>query len=353
MLSSEMLWWNQVAGPSRYLQDALEAILEGGTTFINETAYMEHFFMQINDKLLHKNSSLQIDIYDASEFIIYENIEDTLIHKYVAEYNHHPMDGSLIKAIAEKNLLSGRILIIRNIEEDERWINLGIEFSKYCSFNSGAILFTYNDKKPLLKSHRQVSVFDLVDYITIYDMQLFASYCIADQSSLSFMMKNYITQIISRVSGNDPEICKELALMQIGENALGILNHFAENNSKIRKMLKSVKNIEDILWEAQIQTVFPIIEQERKRIIESYYDELVNLLPVTDEFGKKIYFPQDMELRHIRYYYLKATGGLSKEDDEIFQLIYSSRNDLAHLKILEGQVLQRIFALKSFTTMKG
>ncbi|OMF45532.1 hypothetical protein BK136_09285 [Paenibacillus amylolyticus] len=347
-----MLWWNQVSGPSRYLHDTIEAVSDGGVTILKETAYMEQFFIQLKDKLLHKNSSLQIDIYDAVDYKMSENLEDTLIEKYAADYDHHPMYGSLTKAMASKNLLNEKIIIIRNIEEDQRWIEIGTEFAKYCSFNSGAILLTYGDKKSLMKSNKQISVFDFKDYITIYDMQLFASYCLAEQTDLSVMMKNYITQIVSRLSVDNPIICKKLAVGQIGEDAIGLLNNIAKYDPEIRTMLNSIKNVEYILWEAQIQTVFPIIEQERRRIIEFYYNELVTILPVTDEFGKKIKRPEDMELRHIRFYYLKTKEGLSKKDSDIFQLIYASRNDLAHLKILDGQELQIIFSLKSYTIMQ-
>ncbi|AIQ47764.1 hypothetical protein R70723_19095 [Paenibacillus sp. FSL R7-0273] len=348
MLNEEALWWSQVSGPSRYLQDTLESVSNGGVTVLEETTYMDQFFSVLKDKLLYKNSKLQIINCNADDFFQLENIEEYLLQKYAPDHNYHPMEGPPSKIIAKNNLLNGRVLIVRQIEKDKRWVDIATEFAKYCSLNSGSILFTFSEGIPQLNKQKKIAVLELNKYITTYDMQLFASYCISNLSNLSFMMKNYITQIASSLAGNNPELCKELAVEELTDDIFGLLSRLAQSIPDAALIPERKTHVEQILWEAQIQTVFPIIEQERRKIIESYYHELLNVLPVTDEFGRKIELPEDLELRHIRYYYLKINGGFkSNKDNNTFKLIYNSRNDLAHLNLLSGQVIKSIFALKS------
>jgi hypothetical protein len=347
MLNEEALWWSQVSGPARYLQDTIEAVSNCGVTLLEETTYMDQFFSLLKDKLLSKNSKLQIITYNADDFLHLDNIEEILLLKYAPDHNYHPMEGPIIRTIAKNNLLNGRVLIIRQIEKDARWVNIATEFAKYCSFHGGSILFTFTEGDPPLNNKKKISVLELKKYITTYDMQLFASYCISNRSNLSFMMKNYITQIASSLAENNPRFCKELAVEELTDDVFGLLSRLAQNIPDAALFLERKKYVELILWEAQIQTVFPIIEQERRKIIESYYHELLGILPVTDEFGKKLELPEDMELRHIRYYYLKINGSFrSNEDSNTFKLIYNSRNDLAHLNLLSGQDIKSIFELK-------
>ncbi|WP_150269064.1 hypothetical protein [Paenibacillus tepidiphilus] len=348
MLNEETLWWSQVSGPSRYLQDTLEAVSNGGVTVLEETAYMGQFLSMLKDKLLYKNSKLQIINYNADDFLNSENIEEYLLFKFAPDYNYHPIEGPPTRIIAKNNLLDGRVLIIRHIEKDKRWMDVAMEFAKYCSFQSGSIVFTLKGGTPQLKKQKKIEVLELKNYITTYDMQLFASYCISNLSNLSSPMKNYITQIASTLAGNNPELCKELAVEELAVDVFGLLNRLSQCSPNSALIPENKSNVDHILWEAQIQTVFPIIEQERRRIIESYYQELLNILPVTDEFGRKIEIPEDMELRHIHYYYFKNAGSFkSKEDNDTFKLIYNSRNDLAHLNLLNGTVIKNIFSLRS------
>ncbi|MEK3715825.1 hypothetical protein [Paenibacillus sp. FSL R7-0333] len=348
MLNEEALWWGQVSGPSRYLQDAFEAVSNGGVTILEETTYMDQFFSALKDKLLYKNSKLQIINCNSIEFSHLEDIGGYLLQKYAPDQNYHPMEGPPARIIAKNNLLNGRVLIVRQIEKDKRWADIATEFAKYCSLNSGSILFTISEKTPQINKQKKISVLELKKYITAYDMQLFASYCISDRSNLSFMMKNYIAQIASNLANSNPELCKELAVEELADDVFGLLSRLAQSRPHVAVISESKSHVEQILWEAQIQTVFPIIEQERRKIIDSYYQEFLNILPVTDEFGRKIDLPEDLELRHIRYYYLKINGGFrSKEDNDTFNLIYKSRNDLAHLNLLSGQVIKSICALKS------
>ena len=94
-----------------------------------------------------------------------------------------------------------------------------------------------------------------------------------------------------------------------------------------------------------MQFLLPILENLRSRIIEKNFLQLERILPVTDEFGRILEEPYDMELRHLHYY-----GGSRQlfqySDWENLELAYNARNDLSHLRILELSSLEKIFNLE-------
>ena len=97
------------------------------------------------------------------------------------------------------------------------------------------------------------------------------------------------------------------------------------------------------VWECQAQFILPTLEQLRCKLIEKNFARLRHILPRTDEFGKTLRDPWDMELRHLHFY-----GGQAMifypHDWELLELAYHARNELSHLTMIDLQRLEKLFA---------
>ena len=340
-MKAETIWWNQIPGPARYLNDTASA--DTTVLFVEETCYTDHFLLLLKDKLRQEDSNLQIDVSYAAQWAHHSDIGEVLMNQYAPSVDYHPMDGRRAAILAEKNLLAGRLLVIRQVEHPSPWLEFSEIYAKHSTYRRVIIILTYRGQCPLASKRKGISVLQWSEYSTPYDMQLFASYCISSRNGLSAIQMNYIAQVASRLAGTNPELCQALATEELALDPHGLLRLLADRHEGAARLIANRKILEHLLWEAQIQTVFPIIEQERRRFIEAYFDQLTDVLPQQDEFGKEIKDPQDMELRHIWYYYFRNNGTFNNnEEARRFHLLYNARNDLAHLDALNSQVVDRI-----------
>lgn len=308
---------------------------------------MEHFFHLLQDKLRQRDSSLHIDWFQAGEWKAGQDVGETLMNRYAPQADYHPMDSTRAEYIAKRHLLKGRALIAREAHRSTEWVNFAVEYARHGSPQNGLLILTFSGACPVNLARKGMTVLKWGAYVTSYDMQLFASYCVADRPGLSPVVRNYITQLASRMAGTDPVLCGALSTEEAATDAIGLLQRLASHDETAAHLLEDPLLVSSIVWEAQIQIIFPMVERLRRSLIEQYREQLQGVLPQRDDFDKELKSPQDMELRHMWYYYFKSAGFRSKEDERTFRLLYDARNDLAHLDLLDGDTAMRIFALES------
>ena len=341
----QSLWWNTISGAVRFVQDSLEAAANFRVLLLEEAPYMEHYLRILQERVRHWDSGLQFDIGFARDWSTGQDIEEALLNRCAPQADYHPMDGSRSEFIARNHLLAGKVLIVRKIEEYPAWLDVAVRYAKHSTPQNGMILVTYTGTVPLRSARKGISDLRWRDFISSYDMQMFASTCIAG-ANIPSTARNYITQIASRLARADPEQCEQLAVREIvREDARSLLARLSAIRPGSDPSPPDLQEIETILWEAQVQIFFPIIERTRRRFIEAYYDEFLEVIPVKDEFHKELNTPEDMELRHMWYYRFKEQGFRTQEDKRVFNLVYNCRNVLAHLKLLDNEALQDILAI--------
>jgi hypothetical protein len=338
----ESLWWNHIAGASRYVNDVLGFVTSHRVLLLEEISFMSYFLQLLQEKMHQRDAGLQFEMSEADEWDGDSEIGELLMNRFVPESDYHPLDGSRIAYIAKHHLLQGRVLIVRNIDRVPKWLPAAIEYARHSGTRSGLLVLSYGGTCPLTAVRRGVAAPKWNAYITEYDMQLYASYCLAGREDLPSSLRYYITQLASRFSGYDPELCCSLANESIADDPEGVLSSFASMHETMSFLKYNLTDIHSIIWEAQVRTVFPIIERIRRRFIEKYHADLRDMLPQRDEFGKEIHKPEEMELRHMWYYYFKDYGFYSSEEGSEFQMASEARNKLAHLALLDSQTVREI-----------
>ncbi|MCI3922171.1 hypothetical protein MO973_18240 [Paenibacillus sp. TRM 82003] len=344
-MERETLWWNYISGAARYVHDTILEIGKGRVLLIEEVPFLEQYLQLVLERVRQWDSSLLAETFMAEEWSGTVDVGEQLMKRYAPAVHYHPMDGTRAKCIAQQNLLQGRVIIARRVESHKGWIDFAVEYAKMSGSRNGLLILTYAGDRPLAQARKGIGMLRWDQYITEYDMHLFASYCIADRHDLSSALKSYITNIAARLADRNPALCSLFASERLARDPFSFVKALAEDSEFLNDLVQQPHRIKSVLWESQIQTAFPIIENVRRRLIESYYDDLRNELPQTDEFGKVLQGPEDMEMRHMWYYYFKTHGFRNAEDESTFRLVYNARNKLAHLDPLDSDVALAIFSL--------
>ena len=179
----------------------------------------------------------------------------------------------------------------------------------------------------------------MTDFITPYDVQFFAIN-LMESARLSSTEKLYTATLTAKLAGSSALLTKNLACAELYTDGQRLMEEVFGAGYQRRAYERAV-------WETQIQFALPIVETVREKLIARNLNGLRELLPVTDEFGKALDDPWDMELRHLHYY-----GGnvklFSQSDWDVLEMVYRARNDLSHLDMIDKERLEKIFALTEF-----
>ena len=111
---------------------------------------------------------------------------------------------------------------------------------------------------------------------------------------------------------------------------------------------KKKEKIDRLIWTAQMQVLFPMMEIERVKWVERYFAEIESVIKncgiMAVGENTKIANPYEVELKHL--YELYRHGDLDKKRDEKrknrLKLMYDCRNDLAHLHVCSHE---KVYAL--------
>lgn len=90
------------------------------------------------------------------------------------------------------------------------------------------------------------------------------------------------------------------------------------------------------IWAAQISVLFPLIERERRRLLETYRG-FWNL-PHVREDGREIQLLEKLEIGDMATQ-AKQQGGVLRKEQECLEWLRRVRNNLAHLKIVPWATL--------------
>ena len=104
------------------------------------------------------------------------------------------------------------------------------------------------------------------------------------------------------------------------------------------KFADKKERLNSLIWIAQLQMIFPIIEMIRRYLVAKHYQALKH---------GSFQDPFDMELRHIKHEYVDNGGSFTPQTEEYkwFNLAYECRNSLAHNEILTNDVMNQMFAI--------
>lgn len=330
-LDSEDLssWWRMVPGARRFTNNAADAVDKHCAAAAHlPQVDLEGFVQMLEDKISRRHVSQMISIFEYDAKGDMEDFVTALTEKFASNFLRDFTKDSPMTDLADQDALSGYAVIVK-LKRKMNWLTSAVvDFNKSAANSTGAIIFVTSEDNP------PPSLARLSDYLTPYDVQFFAINLL-ENSRLTTQEKLYTSTLAAKLAGQSAILAKNLAKVELFNEGIDFVK------SIIPKFDEKIFN--RAVWECQAQFLLPTLEQLRCKLIEKNFVRLRNLLPRTDEFGKILTDPWDMELRHLHFY-----GGQAKifypHDWDILELAYQARNELSHLVMIDLQRLEKLFA---------
>ena len=199
-----------------------------------------------------------------------------------------------------------------------------------------------------------------LDTVTNYDVQLFNSFVLDTDLSLTPNWKKYIATAVAILCDTDAEIA-ELMLQPEDLKTVSFIKLIEEladdpcyakrgansSSGHLFSFFRSgeLQEIEARLWKAQVQVLFPLIEIERVSIIEKYRGILQDTLDnnYVEQYKKQLTSPVEIEFGTLCY--MIASGMLyisDKSDRDRIHFLHDIRNDLAHAHFCDSAKVKEL-----------
>ena len=351
-------WWNNITGAHLVIKKIVEALTENNIVIIDIPIDLpwRHQMRSTAEDEFRKLSGISdtiIEVIDATDDIPSGIAPGKFLldhfapNKEVRNGYRERSQRSIQEYIQENNVLKNRIVWIKGMINSQvsNWLSFCRDYN--CE-NVEKGLFVLEIQGGVHKQdNNNMRYIRLLDCISNYDVQLFSSFIVEEKSSLSNAWKRYLSTASAIICDIDAEIasqllekinpknqspidiiaemasCEEYSIRGADDKSSHIFTHYRNNN---------IKEIEQRLWKAQVQVLFPLIEMERIKIIESYFSELQSTIEQkhVEQFGEKITKPVQLELGTLCYIMNRYSCIRDKEARERISFLHKCRNHLAH-----------------------
>jgi hypothetical protein len=345
------IWWNGIAGPRRIIAHVLdlltvpEANLRKHLVFTVSgcpwpdtmreriRGFMEHEYGLYTSQIdAHSIGSEPLDRY------LLENFADQRISIAFRE-----SEGVSIAGYLQNNkILYRKLFWITGVNQQQlaEWLPF---FRKYQPRNNedGLFLLEYSDSLEKLAETafpRCIVPVDMMQEASLYDRLSFAMNLIAEMEEIE-QWKHCIARIAVYFYGNNIEMLAD-TLLHSGNKDIFLEKLVSVDSVRFKK----------VFWQAQLEIFFPLIERQRTRLIEKYYDQIEYALQQHDElyFGERITDPIEAELGLLIYLANKLDQNNNRffyfpyADYSILADLHECRNKLAHRDCLDIIAINRL-----------
>ena len=356
----EEFWWKHIAGPSIAVSNITLALLDNKNIVLqipSDLPWKQVMRSIVDADYREKNSAAVVQFLDVAEDNP-EGIEPgkLILQRFaspqVAQSYREKSAITIQNYIMQKGVLQNSVLWIKGVtsETASQWISFcKVYHSK--NISDGLLILELCGQYSVPPMHHLKAI-SLFNYVSNYDLQLFNRVIVSDRK-ISDVWKNYISTVCALICGTDAEIStllldtvdfqkddlilkvKEIAELEIyqkrGEEHKEYILNLARNNQ--------INLIEHLIWEAQVQVLFPIIELERVTILYALRKVIQNILDTKpiQQYGVTLKDAIDVELGTLCYMMTQRTNDgsylLYIPDENVRQRIHflhTCRNLLAH-----------------------
>ena len=342
MTKEALCWWTKISGAKNLLEKTVSRLLEERHTAIH------HGTSQMWEEEFRESVIEQVQEESGLRCFLLLNIKETGsdIGKYLFEHycpeerqNRFALKEGYAKFIAaECGPSIGDYYIwiygIDNKTEDDKVMDFVTEYSDSPSKYEKAVFIVESSYKGKKKGRKNIGVLEQESKITQYDMALYAMELLND-SRLKGDTRQYIAELAANISGADPKVC--VSCVEHAEEILtdpenGILQAIEDVGAAT---VPDKEKIKKQIWEAQIRVFYPTVETERLELVSKYRKQIERQLPARMPFGEIVNEADMAELGMLKS--MKDTGKIVMDIDDAKRIdtLWSVRNALAHLKILE------------------
>ena len=363
MQDTSQIWWREITGPRSFVLAVAERLQE--TSLIvrvpDDLPWRHEMRQEIESELREQYDYADISVIsiDAEEEVAGdEDVSSYILKRFalgeVTRQYRKKSGKSIPQYIVEKQILKNNILWIKGISREAlpKWLNFLCEYHA-CDPQDGRVVLEIRDDI-VFQHPYSIEEITYSSLISEYHLQLFCSILTDRIEGYSEDWKRYIATLAAHLCETDAEIAEyyigsfdhyqmepQEILSEIAQDQDYSRRGAARSSHHILSLVRAEESskIQKRIWEAQLQTLFPVVESMRITLIERIEEELRVLLNAQEivQFGERVESPHDVEWGTLSYvmtlsnlnneYYLKSITG---EDRKKIRQIRDLRNNLAH-----------------------
>lgn len=348
----EQIWWERVPNAMAFVSDVASDLLNEKSLILQYSSDIPWYTSMVNavkSAVRQKNSS--------KSFEVIRNVDDPGVY-LLREYckpekraSYRPAK-SYAKFIAESDdiVIHDRYfwVQIQSAKNLEDWTSFVSDYLKERQKEKATAVFIieWQDEKNV-KAKKGIRIRNFDDYISTYDRIVFAMLAASSLTETPFI-KSYLSELASSVLKNDIELCAECMCQYHAflKAPFATINHIMTSNvrsdGREYSFSKSEETVKHNIWQAQIKTVYPVLEEFREAFVKKHRSAIQNELPISSSTGEKYTDPEDVELGTLVY--MAGSGKLSLKTKEYEELVRyrEARNNLSHLNTLSLEEIQEL-----------
>ena len=349
------LWWEQVPNARKFISEIINFAVDDKNVLLDVPAsipWYDEMQSQIEEGIREQKTGYNLEVLlddnrEPGEIVMRKFCKPEKIQKY------RPLIG-YAKFLAESDdiVLNTRIVWITGINPDRytSWAKFANDYKEAlpegrrgCTF-----ILELNSANSIgaMKGINIVSYKRLIGYFDCFVFYAVAAAIINETA----VLKQYLTELVTEVCGNDIELGAECLLL---ENYIEFLNNPINVLKKLEvekarsdgidfKINAAENEIVQCVWNAQIKTIFPIIENFRRCFVEKHSEAIQKELPITNSYGEERTQPNEVEIGTLEYMVCEKGITIPVEEHNKLHIYKQARNDLAHLKTLELEKIKEI-----------
>jgi hypothetical protein len=368
-------WWNSVTGPRTAVTKVVDLLLEKNMVALIVPADLpwRHNMRNAVEVAVKQKSAVSNMIFrqvDATDDCPHDMDPGRYLLQCFAPtevcISYREKAGiSLQKYMVQHAVLKNTIVWIKGLEAAQagNWIKFCKEYAPP-GIEDGLIILEIHGDNPI-PDMRKIKTVQLTDFVCNYDLQLFNSFVLDENSSYTETWKQYVSTIAARLCGIDAEVSEKLVniINFQSEEPLDGIRQIADMPEYEKRgqewdqhvlacfRARDFAEIDKRIWSAQVQTLFPLIEFERMDIVRNWADEIQKALDFYTilQYNIRLTNPLDIELGTFVYhlshksdsqnYYIYIPDEAARNR---IHFLHKCRNVLAHAKCLSHK---QVYAL--------
>lgn len=366
------LWWTSFTGPKSLCTAAARSLYNCGNVCLivpDDLPWRNEMRACILTEM-HQFPDLEdfyVELIDVND----ECADATDVGRYLLERYALPAVASgyrqrnkMQQYIMEHRVLKSRVLWVKgmNPQQEKRWLQFCREYYPTSPSDGRFVLeLRWTEKE---NERRNLAVIRYAAMIHSYDLSLFSSlYLNSEKRNYLPVWQQYASTLCSLLCGTDAETAQALIescdftcqepMVGLRLVAAAYQRRGSGNDAHILSLVRreSMLVIEQQIWKAQLQVLFPLIEMERISFVEKYRDQIRQAIrePYFDyrtertqqiyQFGEPLSEPDHAELGTL-YRMTKLRRGTDNAQYLLYlpdektrqhiELLHELRNALAH-----------------------
>ncbi len=363
----EQFWWERITGPSSFIRQVGELLHRNFNVALSVPGdlpwrHQMRQSIEVVFKEISNSDDLNIEWVDATdEYQLGVDPGRFVMEKASGERTrtgYREQSGKTIQTyLIERKVLHNTLYWIKGLtrETAEPWIEFVKGFPCQ-SWRNGIFVLEIHEEIPISES-KHLKRLSFRDHVSRYDLQILNMMILDEDKTLTDDWKRYLATLASHLCVFDSEVSAAMlkdcrlnkqepmeCLQELAKSEGFVLRGLEHGSNHILSLLRNDQRaeIQNRIWNAQIEALLPTIEIYRQSIIRNdLHDEILRCLATKEvmQYDVPVEDPLDLELGTLVYLTHHRINeweyALYVKDEslrDLLNLLRECRNRLAHMK---------------------